>query len=161
MVRRSAIRSRRGAKSDPIPVLHIDDDPQITRIVAARLAREGFQVTPLNDPTRAIDALVHGLYRIVLMDIDMPQINGLELLGRIKAHDGGIQVVMLTGLVTMTSVLQSLRLGAEACFFKPLDDVEPLVDALRDVQRKLQRWWTTLDELSRQRKRVATAGALN
>jgi hypothetical protein len=64
---------------------------------------------------------------------------------------------MLTSLVTMTTVLQSLRWGAEACFFKPLLDVNPLVEALYDCFRKIDRWWITLEELSRQRKAETAA----
>ena len=87
----------------------------------------------------------------MLLDIDMPRINGLELLKEIKAFDGGILVIMLSGIVTQTTVFQSLRMGAEACFFKPLTDAEPLVDAISDCFRKLDRWWNTLDELVRRR----------
>jgi phenylacetyl-CoA:acceptor oxidoreductase subunit 2 len=68
--------------------------------------------------------------RVVLLDIDMPQINGLEALREIKQHDGGIQVIMLTGLVSMNTVLESMRLGAESCLFKPVTDVAPLLDAI-------------------------------
>ena len=129
-------------------ILHIDDDPQVTRIIAKRLKPHGYQVTPLHDPTRAIDELIHKQWRVVLSDVDMPGINGLDLLRNIKAHDGGIQVIMLTGVVTMSSVLESLRLGAEACFFKPLSELEPLLEALEHSFHKIDRWWGSLQKLS-------------
>lgn len=135
-----------------LQVLHVDDDPQVTRMIAKRLARHGWSVTQLNDPTQALSVLAGGTHRIVLLDIDMSGINGLQLLTEIKKYDGGIQVIMLTGLVTMSNVLQSLRWGAEACLFKPIQRTEPLLDALNDVRRKLDRWWETLDELSRLRR---------
>lgn len=141
-------------------ILHVDDDPLVTQLVAARLARHGFEVSSLNDPTQVIERLIHGAYRVVLLDIDMPEHDGIELLKQIKSYDGGIQVVMLTGLVTMSTALRSLRYGAEACIFKPLTDERPLVEALEDAVRKLQRWWNTLHELSHRRKdeqRVAAA----
>ena len=88
----------------------------------------------------------------------MPRINGLDLLKEIKAFDGGMQVVMLTGLVTMTTVLQSLRCGAESCFFKPIADIRPLVAGLEACFQKIERWWETLDELSSRRKAEALSG---
>ena len=133
-------------------VLHVDDDPQFTRAVAARLAIFGFDVRSLNDSRRVVDELARGQNRVVLLDIDMPHFDGLEVLRQIKTYDGGVQVVMLTGIVTMSAVLQSLRMGAEACLFKPVRDIEPLVGAIDDAFRKLDRWWHALEELSRRRQ---------
>ena len=129
-------------------VLHVDDDPQICRVVAKRLERHGYNVTSINDPAEVLQELVRDQWRVILLDIDLPNIYGLDLLRDIKAFDNGIQVIMLTGMVSLSTVLQSLRLGAEACLFKPLDSVEPLVEVLDDTFRKVDRWWSTLDELS-------------
>jgi CheY-like chemotaxis protein len=130
----------------------VDDDPQITRLVEAHLESFGFEVTAIHDPREVIQNIPKLEQRVVLLDIDMPRINGLELLKELKSFDGGILAVMLTGIVTQTTVFRSLRLGAEACFFKPLTDPLPLVDALTDCFRKLDRWWNTLDELVQRRK---------
>lgn len=135
----------------PRRILHVDDDPQITQLVAEYLRDYGYQTTSLHDPCEAIQQLPRIQERVVLLDIDMPRINGMELLKEIKAFDGGIQVIMLTGLVTMTTVLQSLRFGAEACFFKPINEIEPLVEALSDCFRKIDRWWLTLEDLRRRK----------
>jgi CheY-like chemotaxis protein len=140
----------------PRRILHVDDDPEVTGLVAEYLKDRGYESVAVHDPRQVIARLPCYQERVVLLDIDMPHITGLELLPQIKKFDGGIQVVMLTGLVTMTSVLQSLRLGAEACLFKPITDIEPLFDALEACRRKLDRWWNTLDELSRRRKAEVT-----
>ncbi|CAL1124787.1 unnamed protein product [Cladocopium goreaui] len=140
-------------------VLHIDDDPQVTRIVNRQLSLRGYEVTSLNDPSLVVDYLLENECRVVISDIDMPGINGIELLQQIKRQDGGVQVIMLTGLVTMTSVLRSLRLGAEACLFKPLTKVDPLDQALQDSFRKLDRWWNTLEELSQRRTGISVTTA--
>ncbi len=132
-------------------ILHIDDDPQVTRFVGARLKAHGYRVTSLNDPRIALRELMQNQWRVVLLDIDMPGVNGLDLLREIKAYDGGIQVLMLTGVTSMNSLLQSFRFGAEACLFKPLNDYQPLFDALDDTFRKIDRWWDALEELSQRR----------
>ena len=122
-------------------------------MVAARLEQCGYQVTQFNDPAMALKEMMSNQWRVILLDIDMPGINGLDLLREIKAYDGGIQVIILTGMVQMNIVLQSFRWGAEACVFKPMDDIEPLLAALDDTFRKINRWWDTLEELS-QRGRI-------
>ncbi|MDZ7617418.1 MAG: response regulator [Patescibacteria group bacterium] len=132
-------------------VLHIDDDPQVTRIVGARLKSHGYQVTSINDARMALRELMQNQWRVVLLDIDMPGVNGLDLLREIKAYDGGIQVIMLTGVTSMSALLQSFRFGAEACLFKPLHDYQPLFDVLEDTFRKIDRWWDALEELSQRR----------
>lgn len=136
----------------PRRILHVDDDPQITTLVAVRLEQRGYRSTALNDACQVIQQLRNFHERVLILDVDMPQIDGLDLLKQIKFFDGGIQVVMLTGLVTMTTVLESLRLGAEACLFKPITEIEPLVGAIESCFQKIERWMASLDELSRRRK---------
>ena len=137
-------------------VLHVDDDPMILSLVCKKLNDKGYKVVSLEDSSRVLNRLLETDCRVVLLDIDMPGINGLDLLQRIKEHDGGIQVLMLTGLVSMTTVLESMRRGAEACFFKPINDFEPLISCLDMTFTKLDRWWKTLRELN-ERKYIDSA----
>jgi DNA-binding NtrC family response regulator len=135
----------------PRRILHVDDDPQITQLVAEYLRDHGLETVQLHDPCAVLHGLARFQERVMLLDIDMPGLNGIELLKAIKSFDGGIQVVMLTGMVTMTTVLQSFRFGAEACFFKPIEKVDPLAETLEYCFRKIDRWWMTLDELRRRK----------
>ncbi len=129
-------------------ILHVDDDPQFTRLVGARLKSFDILTCPLNDSRECIERIIRDSYRVVLLDIDMPHINGMQLIEEIKRHDGGIQVIVLTGIVTMSSALKSFRLGAEACLFKPIEDFAPLVQAIDRTMRKIEGWWNTLEQLS-------------
>jgi DNA-binding NtrC family response regulator len=137
-------------------ILHVDDDPQFTRIVAHVLQRKGYEVVSLNDPQQVLGELIRHGYRIVLLDIDMPGIDGIDMLRRIKEYDGGVQVIMLTGLVTLSNAMAAFRRGAEACFFKPLEDYTPLVNAIEATFHKIDHWWQALHELTRQRRQVET-----
>lgn len=132
-------------------ILHIDDDPAILRLVAAKLGEHGYEVVGSNNPSQVEELLLETNARVVLLDISMPNADGLEILKQIKRFDGGIQVIMLTGLVSMNSVLDSLRNGAEALYFKPILDFEPLLEILRDSFRKVGRWQQTLEELRMRR----------
>ena len=66
-------------------ILHIDDDPPSTRIIAQRLKKLGYEVTSLNDPARAVGELRKSRQPVVLLDVDMPTADGLEP----SAHDQG------------------------------------------------------------------------
>ena len=138
-------------------VLHVDDDPAILRVVGARLRSLGYEVISLDDPTQTIASLLEYNCRVAILDIDMPRENGLDVLSRIKEFDGGVQVIMLTGLVSMNSVLESMRRGAEACVFKPIVDFDELHSALNATFVKLDRWMQTLQDLTRRRQQEPCA----
>lgn len=128
-------------------IMHVDDDPAMLKIVATLLGKRGFQVTSVGDPHAVLKTLASSDCRVVLLDIDMPGMSGVEVLEKIKAHDGGIQVIMVSGMVTMSTLLQSLRKGAEAVVFKPITDVSQLVGVVDAAFDKLDRWWSALQEL--------------
>ncbi|UUO08113.1 response regulator [Blastopirellula sp. J2-11] len=128
-------------------VLHVDDDPQILRLVGRQLSSAGYDVISLEQPEKAMKVLLDSSIRVCILDIEMPRINGLELLQDIKQYDGGIQVVMLTGLVTLSTVLDSMRFGAESCLFKPVEKFDTLKEVLEAAFEKQLRWWNALHEL--------------
>ncbi len=131
-------------------ILHVDDDPQFTRLVAQRLSSLGYEVTSLNDPTQALRVLADSCHRLVLLDIAMPTVNGLDLLRQIKTSCGGTQVIMLTGVVSMQTLLQSYRWGAEYFVFKPLAGMGPLVNAVEKVFQKIDHWWAATEYVGRE-----------
>jgi DNA-binding NtrC family response regulator len=126
-------------------------------MTADRLRQAGYEVVSLDDSIQAIATLLESDVRVVLLDVEMPSLSGLELLSKIKAFDGGIQVIMLTGLVTTSTLLESMRRGAEACFFKPLDDAEPLLEALERAFAKVDCWWSAVADLERRKAKPAAA----
>lgn len=137
-------------------VLHVDDDPQITAIVGSHLQHAGFDYEPVNDSRQAVEALVRGQYRIVILDEDMPNVTGLEILQEIKHADAGVQVIMLTGLVSEHTVFDANRYGAEACLFKPLTNPQLLIDAVEDAFRRNDDWWRSLHNLTQRRRALET-----
>ncbi len=137
-------------------ILHVDDDPSQLRIVAAILEKHGYIVESVGDSTEALQRISELNVRLVLLDIDMPGIDGMTLLREIKRIDGGVQVIMVTGLVKMSTVLKSMRWGAEACVFKPITDTSLLLEAVDAAFEKNIRWWKAVDLLTRE-KRQTTA----
>lgn len=131
-------------------ILHIDDDPTITRMMQARLAQHDYVVHELNDPTCWRGALVNGEYRVVILDIEMPQLGGLEVLQQIKQFDIGVAVIMFTGRLKMNLVFEALGYGAEYCLFKPADDLRPMLDALEASFSRIDHWRAAAAHAARQ-----------
>ena len=127
-------------------ILHVDDDPAILAIVAQALKKRGYLPRSISDPELVIPLLSQCSTRIVILDIDMPTKDGVKLLQEIKKFDGGIQVIMLTGLVSMGTIIKTTRLGAEDCFFKPIDNLDDVMDSVDRSYAKLLRWWQVLQE---------------
>jgi len=125
-------------------VLHIDDDTAILNIVRRKLERHGLTVVSIQDPYKAISAITSLGARVVILDIDMPGKDGLTLLQEIKQFDAGIQVIMCTGMVSLSTVLQATSLGAEECIFKPIYDLQEITTAVDRAFEKIDRWWLAL-----------------
>lgn len=141
-----------------LDVLHVDDDPAILALVNRALAKRGYTTHSLPDPSQVLAWLSKQATQIVILDIQMPGKGGLELLQEIKKFDGGIQVIMLTGLVTIETINRASRLGADECFFKPMEDLDLIADAVDRAKTKKLHWWSVLREL-RAREKTSCAAA--
>ena len=137
-------------------ILHVDDDQAMLDIVSKSLQKRGYQVVSIVDPRSALEALADCAARIVILDIDMPGIDGLTLLREIKQRDAGIHVVMLTGLVSMGTILKATSLGAQECVFKPIKDLKDIGDAVDRCFNNIESWWAALREWM-ERKNQATS----
>lgn len=138
-------------------VLHVDNDVQTRDVVASELSQRGYEVVSIEDAERVFAELADRDCRVVLMDIKLAGVDGLDLLKNIKEDNAGIQVIILTEAVSMSAVLESMRRGAEACLFKPLSDVSSLQTALEAAFNKVERWWSTLIEWRQRTKKVGRA----
>lgn len=124
----------------PEPILHIDDDPDFTRAVGVRLKKLRFHVVPLNDAKcwqETIEELNAG---VILLDVDLGPHDGLKILEKIRQLDGDRRVILLTGMVTMANVMESMWMGADFCFFKDNFDFAALTDAITSLQFRRAHW---------------------
>jgi putative nucleotidyltransferase with HDIG domain len=94
----------------PPRVLVVDDDAAFAQVVSELLAEKGFHVVVTDDPERALRAAEEGCDAAVL-DLKMPRITGIELAAQLKARDGDLQVMILTGFGDMESAVQGLQRG--------------------------------------------------
>lgn len=127
-------------------IIHVDDDPTILRLVHSVLTKRGYDLISVDNPEGALQIMAATAARVMLLDMDMAGKDGLTLLREIKSQDAGIQVIILTGVASIASVVETQRLGAEECLFKPVTDLQLLIEAIERSFVKLERWWETLRE---------------
>lgn len=104
-------------------VLVVDDDALNRRLLTATLAREGIRTTTANDGTEALAAIKEDPPDVVLLDIEMPGIDGFEVLERIKGDEAvrHLPVIMISGLDDTQSVIRCLEVGADDFLPEPFD----------------------------------------
>lgn len=136
-------------------LLIVDDSSSILTFLTAAFEKKPYQVTTIDNPVKAFDLIQKESFKIVVTDIEMPEMNGLQLLKKIKSYNGMIQVVVISGYLTIHNTLNAFRYGAENLFFKPID-VQALIQAVDACAAKLDRVTQLLDELERQGIRHGT-----
>lgn len=123
-----------------IKLLIIDDEKDITDSLERYFRLEGYQVFTTNDPLQATELIDKNNIKVVISDIVMPGLNGVDLLRNIKESNGIVQVIMITGYATINNLLSCLRNGASDCIFKPFDNLDELSNAVKEAVRKLEKW---------------------
>jgi len=118
-----------------IRVIVIDDDTAIRDLLETVLTRDGFEVTTLDDPTKADAEIRAGHFHLCLLDIMMPGQDGIETLRKIRKIDKDLAVVMVTGYPSLDSAVQSMKLDALDYLRKPFT-VEELRAVVERVLKK-------------------------
>jgi phosphoserine phosphatase RsbU/P len=111
-------------ESDKPRVLVVDDDADINRLLQVRLRNVGFAVTSAPDGETAIDMIWRDRPDMILLDISMPGISGLEVLDRIRKDDLDVAVVMTTAFGSEAVAIDALRRGADDYLRKPFEPGE-------------------------------------
>ncbi|MFP4686601.1 MAG: response regulator [bacterium] len=127
-------------------ILIVDDEREIVDMIVRNFKLDGYDVEGCTDPLQALSKIKSGTYKVVISDIKMPGLSGVDLLKKIKKVDGIIQVIMITGYVTPSNIISCLSRGANDCLFKPLD-LDRLKEAVDDAFAKLDRWQKVLGHL--------------
>jgi DNA-binding NtrC family response regulator len=120
-------------------ILTCDDEVDFVETLVKRLARRGMAATGVNSGPDALAALDREEFDVVVLDVKMPGMNGIETLQEIKKRHPLVEVVMLTGHASVESGVQGMGLGAFDYLMKPVD-FDDLVEMVRRAyQRKLLR----------------------
>src|SRR3954462_1772349 len=117
-------------------ILFADDEAHLRDLMQMELPRLGHEVTVCPDGASALRALEKGSYDAALLDLRMPGMTGIEVLGKIRQLNPETQVVILTGHATVDTAVQALRLGAFDYLTKPCKWAELEVILSRVAERR-------------------------
>jgi two-component system OmpR family response regulator len=108
----------------PMRILVVDDDRAICDYMETFLTKDGFYVQTISDPARAVAEVKDGGYHLVVLDLMMPKIDGVEVLKRIRKVDSDIAVIIFTGFASLDTAVQSMKLDAVDYLKKPFNPEE-------------------------------------
>lgn len=104
---------------EKIKILVVDDDEQICELTKSFLSRKEYSILTALTPEKAIELIKAELPQIILLDIRLGGISGLEVLRKIRAIDKNIKVIMVTALNDEENIRQAKTLGADDYIVKP------------------------------------------
>ena len=119
-----------------IQVMLVDDEAELVEFLAKRLKRKGLDVTAMTSAKEALDKLDDQAFDVVVLDLKMPEMDGLQALREIKARQPFTQVVMLTGHGSLDTALESGRQHAYRFLSKPAEFSELLEVVKEAAARK-------------------------
>jgi response regulator RpfG family c-di-GMP phosphodiesterase len=122
--------------SDQRAVLIVDDDPQVRDILHEIFAGAGFQTERAPEGASGLEAFRALHPPLILVDLNMPGMDGSELLGRVRAEDPDAAVIVLTGATDVKIAIDCLKRGAYDFITKPVDVDELLLAAERALERR-------------------------
>ena len=117
-----------------VRILIVDDDKAICDYMQTLLEKDGFIVKTLSDPTLVEDEVRTGDYHVMILDLMMPKLDGIEVLKRVRAVDSDIAVVIFTAHPNLDSAVASMKLDAVDYIKKPFN-----VDEFREVLARVMK----------------------
>jgi DNA-binding NtrC family response regulator len=108
-------------KSGPIKLLAIDDDPQVLALIEHSLVQDGFEILTASDPEAGFEIFLRIRPRIVLLDVLLPSVSGMELLERMIRLDPGANIILVSGHYSAESAVEAIQKGACDYLTKPFD----------------------------------------
>ena len=117
-------------------ILVVDDEPDILRVLSKSLKADGYEVETAPDGEAALEVYTRTTPQIVITDIKMPGMDGIEVLKEIKHRNEETQVIIITGHGDIDSAIEALQYGASDFINKPVRD-EALAIALKRAQEKI------------------------
>ena len=111
-----------------VTVLVVDDDPVIQKLLEVNFAMEGYQVETASDGEEALASIASQRPDVVVLDVMMPKVDGIEVVRRMKADatTATVPVLLLSARAQAKDVSEGLDAGADAYMTKPFDPVELL-----------------------------------
>ena len=117
-------------------ILIVDDEEMICFIFAQRLFKQGYLCTTANNGKEALGHFQKNTFSLIISDIKMPEMDGIELLKRVKATNPNMMVIMITAFPEIDLAVEAMRLGAYDFIVKPADLELVALSVKRALEKK-------------------------
>lgn len=114
-------------------VLLIDDEREFVETLGERMKSRGMEVSSTVSPKEGLDIVDNQSFDAIILDLKMPEMDGLEVLKRLKKKNPDIQVILLTGNATVEKGIEAMKLGAMDLIEKPVD-IAALTEKIKKAQ---------------------------
>jgi signal transduction histidine kinase len=135
------------AMVDTDEILIIDDDPKMRELLGECLAPLGYEVSHATSGQQALELAEERQFTVALLDLMLPDADGIEIFGHIREQQPQMQVIVLTGYASLETAIEALRIGAYDYVTKPFDASVIQSSVRRAVEK--HRFSLRLDALSR------------
>ena len=116
-------------------ILLVDDEKDFIETLSQRIAIRGIEVSSTTSAKRAIEKVAEESYDAIILDLQMPEMDGLEVLKTIKKSNPELQIIVLTGHATVKKAIEAMKLGALDLIEKPVD-LDTLMEKIKKAQIK-------------------------
>ncbi|NUP91108.1 MAG: sigma-54-dependent Fis family transcriptional regulator [Candidatus Sumerlaeia bacterium] len=120
----------------PARIFVVDDEPNMGRIMVKLLEAEGHEAASFTSPGEALDAIRQTPPDVVVTDLKMPGMTGVELMGQVKQVDESIEVIVMTAYGTIDNAIEAIKVGAYDYVLKPFNTDDLLLTIGKAAERK-------------------------
>ncbi|MDA0999902.1 MAG: response regulator [bacterium] len=121
-------------------ILLVDDEEEILSSLATYLELRGYETVATSDPLQAIDLVALKKFHVAICDINMPEMNGIDLLRNLKKNWPSLQILIMTGYGTLEKAIDCLEAGASEFIMKPFEDLEEIGEIVDLTIQRISRW---------------------
>src|SRR5713226_2929745 len=119
-------------------LLVVDDEPPVLKVIERLAGKAGFEVVTCGSGSEAMRALMRKPADLAMVDLRMPDVNGLDLLRQIRAAVPSCEVILMTAYAAVDSAVEAIKLGAREYLIKPFD-LDRLRQVLGEIRFELER----------------------
>src|SRR5438552_11805592 len=119
-------------------LLVVDDEPPVLKVIERLAGKAGFEVVTCGTGSEAMKELTHKPADLAMVDLRMPDVNGLDLLRQIRSAVPGCEVILMTAYAAVDSAVEAIKLGAREYLTKPFD-FERLRQVLESIRTEIER----------------------
>ncbi|MBL7136304.1 MAG: sigma-54-dependent Fis family transcriptional regulator [Candidatus Marinimicrobia bacterium] len=117
-------------------ILVVDDEPDMRWILTNVLKKKGYRVITADDGKKAVQKVIENDPDIILLDIRMPEMDGIQVLEKVREINPSTQVIIITAFADVKNAVQAMKLGAHDYLIKPFDNSELLLIIERVLEKK-------------------------